>query len=169
MEETRGRASHPPAPRQAEWTDNSLTELETMLCRKQIADGGKRIAHAERTAAGKRYCGRQQARKRIEAQTNHLVQAPADLVEMFVGARKLLAQAKELDRGERRKQGHGNGPHADRQVAYCELDFPVEAGDIDLETGDIGLGGDALSQCCVESFAMGARLRLVDSGRPASG
>ena len=32
VEEARGRASQSPAPRQAEWTDNSLTELEAMLC-----------------------------------------------------------------------------------------------------------------------------------------
>ena len=32
VEETRGRASQLHAPRQAKWTDNSLSELEAMLC-----------------------------------------------------------------------------------------------------------------------------------------
>ena len=32
VDEARGRASQLHAPRQAEWTDNSLSELEAMLC-----------------------------------------------------------------------------------------------------------------------------------------
>ena len=32
VEESRGRASQPLAPHHAKWTDNSLSELEAMLC-----------------------------------------------------------------------------------------------------------------------------------------
>ena len=33
VDEARGRASQLPAPRQAKWPDNSLSELEAMLCK----------------------------------------------------------------------------------------------------------------------------------------
>jgi hypothetical protein len=55
------------------------------------------------------------------------------------------------------KQSDGNGAHADRQIAHRKLDLLIK-------TGDIAFGGDAFAQCSIESFAMGARLRVVNSG-----